>query len=114
MIIKNIFIIYLYDEPISTFFIDDINYLYTKGITRHQNNRSPDIRRQTLMRDSYKCMIDSSHKTFISKSNAKQYVESHHIIPMARQDTYTDNLDCLENTISLCPCCHRKIHYAID
>jgi 5-methylcytosine-specific restriction protein A len=33
---------------------------------------------------------------------------------MARQDSFTDNLDCLENTISLCPCCHRKIHYAID
>ena len=63
-------------------------------------------------RDMYKCVIDSSHKTFISKSHP--YVEGHHVIPMYQQKNYSFALDDVDNIVSLCPNCHREIHSSDD
>jgi len=38
-------------------------------------------------------------------------MEMHHLIPMSAQDDFENNLDCIENIISLCPNCHSAIHY---
>ncbi|HDY7447493.1 TPA: HNH endonuclease [Vibrio vulnificus] len=43
---------------------------------------------------------------FIKRSNGEPYLEVHHIIPLSQ-----GGLDSLENVISLCPNCHRKIHF---
>jgi len=65
-----------------------------------------------LDRANYKCEIDNNHKTFISKSSKKNYVEAHHLIPFLVQDDIDYNLDVTHNIISLCPNCHKKIHLA--
>lgn len=58
----------------------------------------------------YKCEYENEHLTFINKSG-KPFMEMHHLIPMSAQDDFENNLDCIENIISLCPNCHSAIHY---
>ncbi len=57
-------------------------------------------------------------ETFISSSTSKTFMEAHHLIPISNQilfwDKYNLNIDCIENLVSLCPTCHRAIHYAIE
>ena len=42
-------------------------------------------------------------------------MEAHHLIPVCFQkdiwDKYKVNIDCVENLVSLCPTCHKAIHY---
>lgn len=63
-------------------------------------------------RDNYRCVVDTSHTTFIAKS--KPYVEGHHVVPMFQQKNYNFPLDDVDNIISLCPNCHREIHLSDD
>ena len=39
-------------------------------------------------------------------------MEGHHIIPVSRKESFTQDLDVVENILCLCPTCHRKIHLA--
>ena len=71
--------------------------------------RDPKIRDQALKKTNYKCELDNSHQTFIYKG--VQFMEGHHLIPMEYQHLFTNSLDVVSNIISLCPNCHRKIHY---
>ena len=61
----------------------------------------------------YCCQIDKAHRSFISESTRKNYVEGHHIIPLSCQSHFGYSLDVLANIIVLCPNCHRLLHYAI-
>lgn len=60
------------------------------------------------------CEIDNTHSTFLAKSNNKQYVEAHHLIPVSAQKYFNYSIDCSSNIVSLCPNCHRLIHFAND
>lgn len=60
---------------------------------------------------SWKCEIDSGHRTFVAASTGKPYIEGHHIIPLSRQPDFSSSLDCYANIIILCPVCHRLLHY---
>lgn len=62
----------------------------------------------------YKCIVDPSHVTFISKATKNPYVESHHIIPLSKQEEFEYELDQIANITALCPNCHRLIHYGTD
>lgn len=63
----------------------------------------------------YSCEKDYQHETFISKKTQQKYMEAHHLIPVCFQkevwDKYHINIDCVENLVSLCPTCHKAIHY---
>lgn len=65
-----------------------------------------------LEKTNYQCEIDKEHKSFISKFTQKQYVEAHHLIPLSKQDDFIYTLDIPVNIVSLCPNCHRFIHFA--
>lgn len=80
-------------------------------ITTESFIRSVQVRNNALKDAFYKCEIDDSHSTFISRVTKKQFMETHHLIPMGHQDRFSSNLDVLANVISLCPNCHRKIHH---
>jgi len=43
---------------------------------------------------------------FINKNTGEPFLETHHIIPLAEGGE-----DTIENTIAICPNCHRKRHY---
>ena len=63
-------------------------------------------------KSSYKCEMDPKHKTFINFKDARPFVEAHHLIPMAAQDYFDNTIDFVDNIVTLCPNCHRKIHFA--
>lgn len=67
-----------------------------------------------LQNANFCCEFDSKHKSFISKSSGKNYMEPHHLIPMSESDNYSVSLDVEANIVSLCSHCHNQIHYGYD
>jgi hypothetical protein len=80
--------------------------------TKHGRRYKTDMRiiKAAISECGYKCFNDKSHLLF-EKRNGLNYVEGHHIIPMAAQDDFVVNLDRTENVCALCPHCHKAIHY---
>lgn len=72
--------------------------------------RSAAVALRVLEKAHYSCEVDNQHPTFISIS-AQPYMECHHLIPISSQPKFEASLDVEENVISLCPLCHRQIHY---
>lgn len=64
-------------------------------------------------RANYLCEMNAAHHTFINAADQQNYIEAHHLIPMAAQDYYDYTIDFADNIVTLCPNCHRQIHYAI-
>jgi len=62
---------------------------------------------------NYKCEVDNKHETFMTKSG-NQYVEGHHLIPLSTQKDFDVNIDVPANIVSLCPLCHKRLHYGSD
>lgn len=75
--------------------------------------RDPGISKKAIIEANFLCEYDSSHKSFTSESSKRQYMEAHHLIPLNFQDEFENSLDVIGNIVSLCPNCHRKIHYGI-
>ncbi len=63
---------------------------------------------------NYECQINSFHKFFISRRTHKNYVEAHHLIPIAYQGIFEYGIDEVENIARLCPVCHSCIHYGVN
>lgn len=74
--------------------------------------RNPKIAIRRFQESNYQCEMNHSHKTFTSLATNKPYMEAHHFIPMKFQHLFEEPLDSLANVVSLCPTCHRGIHYA--
>ena len=76
--------------------------------------RNRHLVKQALEKSQYKCDIDRTHKTFITKNN-KPYMEAHHLIPLSSQELFnTSGLDSVANIVCICPNCHRNLHYGKD
>jgi 5-methylcytosine-specific restriction endonuclease McrA len=52
------------------------------------------------------CLDCNKPAPFVVRGTGEPYLEIHHIIPLA-----SGGDDSIENTIALCPNCHRKRHY---
>lgn len=65
-------------------------------------------------RSNWQCELNPYHKTFLSKNGKVDFVEAHHLIPMAAQDFYKNTLDFADNIVALCPNCHRLVHNAVE
>lgn len=76
--------------------------------------RSSIIKNQAIKAAHYLCECDSKHTTFTAKNNNKQYMEAHHLIPLSNQKEFIYSLDVYANIVSLCPVCHRLLHYGIE
>lgn len=76
--------------------------------------RNAKVAVKSLELAKFKCEINDSHKTFISKASSNPYVESHHIIPISKSNLFGYSIDVIANVCSLCPNCHRAIHSATD
>jgi len=86
----------------------------TKHAIVTYNNRSSIIKIQSIKAAHYLCELDNNHKTFTAKSNLKQYMEGHHLIPLKEQNEFEYSLDIYANVVCLCPICHRLLHYGIE
>ena len=82
---------------------------YTSGSTRKYKTNAR-IAKTAIDIQNYKCLYNIEHKTFTSKLG-KQYMEAHHLIPMAAQKDFNINIDRIENIVSICPVCHSAIHF---
>jgi 5-methylcytosine-specific restriction endonuclease McrA len=69
-------------------------------------NRNPYVVVYRLRLANGKCENCKNNAPFTRKSNGTPYLEVHHVIPLSE-----DGDDTVENTIALCPNCHRQIHY---
>ena len=69
-------------------------------------NRNPYVVVSRLRLAKGKCENCKNNAPFTRKSNGTPYLEVHHVIPLSE-----DGDDTVENTIALCPNCHRQIHY---
>lgn len=67
---------------------------------------------QAIYYAGFLCEISPSHQWFSSKITNQNYVEGHHLIPLAYQEEFEYSLDIPANIVSLCPLCHKKIHHA--
>lgn len=84
------------------------------GSSRKPYPRDPMKKAQALARAQYRCELDRTHPSFISKTTGKFYMETHHLIPVEYWESFNKNLDVLANIICLCSNCHNEIHYGID
>ena len=75
--------------------------------------RNAKFARNVIARSSYHCCINKEHKSFMTK-NGHQYMEAHHLIPLSKQNEFNNSLDVEANIVSLCPNCHRMLHYGKD
>lgn len=75
--------------------------------------RDQSIIQEVLEENGYSCFFSDEHETFPSYSRPN-YVEGHHVIPVALNDSFDEELDCKENVIALCPNCHKAMHYATN
>lgn len=64
-------------------------------------------------KSDYNCEINQSHVTFLNSKDNQPYIEAHHLIPMSAQGYFDNTIDFADNIVTLCPNCHRKIHYAL-
>lgn len=78
--------------------------------------KDPKLSKSAIVIANYLCAIDPNHVTF-ENANGHLYMEGHHLIPgtilnaKAIWQKNGRNIDCVENIVSLCPNCHRAIHY---
>lgn len=76
--------------------------------------RDPKKAKQAIKQAEFKCEIDDTHETFVSEASRKNYMEAHHLIPLRMQHDFENSLDVVGNIVSICPNCHRLIHYGRD
>jgi 5-methylcytosine-specific restriction protein A len=76
----------------------------TREATTTTYQRNPDVAMWAKRRASGICQLCLNPAPFIDK-NGDPYLESHHVIWLSK-----DGPDTIENTVALCPNCHRKMH----
>ena len=70
--------------------------------------RNPYVAEYAKVRANGICQLCASKAPFSNK-DGRPYLESHHIIWLSK-----DGADSLENTVALCPNCHKKMHVVND
>jgi len=116
---KNIFLLSEFDQEVS----DSLNLSQADRLAKIQQldgsprrilihsvgyTRSQHIVAERLFQAKGFCGYCGSPAPF-NKKNGSPYLEVHHVIPLAERGK-----DSLENTIALCPNCHREAHLGID
>ncbi|MFC1860149.1 MrcB family domain-containing protein [Chloroflexota bacterium] len=84
---------------------------HTQQRGRNKWRTDPGIGKASIINCGYQCEIDPNHVTFTSKVTGQNFVEVHHLIPMANQADFSYSLDVPANIIPLCPNCHRQLHH---
>lgn len=95
---------------------------YKTAPTYHNSNQGRTVEKKAwvsklaLKEANYRCSFNKDHDTFLTKKGVP-YMEGHHLIPCTVSNSenfwkmYGCNIDCVENIVSLCPTCHRLIHF---
>lgn len=79
-----------------------------KAVTTTQYTRDPYIGELAKRLAAGKCELCRQPASF-KDSKEKPYLETHHVVWLARGGS-----DSIDNTVALCPNCHRKMHIVDD
>jgi hypothetical protein len=80
----------------------------TEGSTGTAYKRSPKVKAYTLQEAKGKC--ESCHQAGpFHRSDGSSFLEVHHVKRLSE-----DGPDTPENTVAVCPNCHRGLHFAVD
>ena len=96
----------------------DINLLRNRAnnINPHPNQvvqtittylRNNTLKSYVKRRSNYSCEMPNCNYIPFVKDNNEPYVEVHHVIPLSEGGE-----DSINNTVALCPNCHRALHYS--
>lgn len=77
-----------------------------RRVVRYEYVRNADVVAEALHRANGICEKCGDPAPFIRRLNGMPYLEVHHIVQLAHKGK-----DVLENTIAICPNCHREEHY---
>ena len=80
----------------------------TKQSTTNSFSRSPYIAQYAKRRANGFCQLCDNPAPFVA-ANGEPYLESHHVIWLSQ-----GGQDSIDNTVALCPNCHRKMHVIND
>lgn len=80
----------------------------TKSVTVNQYHRSMDVRIAILNNAKGICECCDQNGPFIDDQE-RHYLEVHHVKPLAENGP-----DQINNTVAVCPNCHKALHYAND
>lgn len=83
-------------------------------VLRNEFERNPDTAKLALRLVHYACELSCSNELFRRRDGENSYVEAHHLIPLSYQNQFEYSLDVEANIISLCPSCHRMLHYGAN
>ena len=67
-----------------------------------------------LYASGYMCEGMCGCDLFIRQDGKNNYTEGHHLIPLSFQPLFEYSLDVEASVVSLCPRCHRLLHYGQD
>ena len=84
----------------------------TKGIAAYKRSRK--VVANALAAAKFRCELNCTSELFIRKNVDVTYTEAHHLIPLCFQNEFLYSLDVEANIISLCPNCHRRLHYGTE
>jgi len=110
-----------YDEVANSKASDNVNSNINNPPNPSDSNgkyveKNPGITKRALEDANYMCEFDNNHKTFFT-NKGYQYMEGHHLIRCTIEisqkiwEKYKKNIDTEANIVSLCPNCHRQIHF---
>lgn len=91
---------------------EDVPEDYNKGIKAYKRHK--EIVLNAIALANYSCEGECNTPIFVRKDGVTNYTEAHHIIPLCYQGDFKYSLDVEANVVSLCPRCHRLLHYGAD
>lgn len=77
-------------------------------LTSEAFERDPAVKAWVLKAANGSCELCLSDAPFV-KADGVRYLEVHHVRPLAE-----GGKDMIENTVALCPNCHRRMHYGAE
>ncbi len=69
--------------------------------------RNNTLKNYVKRRSNYSCEMPNCNYQGFKKESGEPYIEVHHVIPLSEGGE-----DSINNTVALCPNCHRALHYA--
>lgn len=89
-------------------------YTHKTSSNKNSNRRDTDdkLLRTAIQKNKCRCALNPEHITFAGANGLSNYLEGHHLIPLAAQSSFPNiNLDRIENIVPLCPNCHQALHH---
>ncbi len=80
-------------------------------ITEIKVQRNEAVLERALIYAGHLCELNCSNSLFLRKTGDCYYTEGHHLVPLKYQNDFKFSLDVEANIVSLCPICHRQLHY---